>query len=333
MQTLKIKKNDAGQRLDKFLSKAVKGLPVSLMYKYIRTKKIKVNRKRCEQKYILAEGDEIQLFIRDEFFDSPEKDDGALSRIVPKLDVVYEDDNIILCNKRPGVLVHEDDSAKDNTLIMHIKAYLYQKGEYDPADEQSFAPALCNRIDRNTGGIVIAAKNAEALRVMNEKIKNDEIRKFYLCAVHGKPQRKSATLTGYLKKNSATNLVTISDKEKEGYKNIITKYKVIAENRDTALLEIELVTGRTHQIRAHMAHIGHSLLGDGKYGVNREDKSDGYKYQALYSYRLIFNFGDASGALGYLKGKQVALNPGNVWFLENYQGSADKVNKLIKENK
>ena len=333
MQTLKIKKNDAGQRLDKFLSKAVKGLPMSLMYKYIRTKKIKVNRKRCEQKYILAEGDEIQLFIRDEFFDSPEKDDGALSRIVPKLDVVYEDDNIILCNKRPGVLVHEDDSAKDNTLIMHIKAYLYQKGEYDPADEQSFAPALCNRIDRNTGGIVIAAKNAEALRVMNEKIKNDEIRKFYLCAVHGKPSRKSATLTGHLKKNSATNLVTISDKEKEGYKNIITKYKVIAENRDTALLEIELVTGRTHQIRAHMAHIGHSLLGDGKYGVNREDKSDGYKYQALYSYRLIFNFGDASGALGYLKGKQVALNPGNVWFLENYQGSADKVNKLIQENK
>ena len=333
MQILKIKKNDAGQRLDKFLSKAVKGLPMSLMYKYIRTKKIKVNRKRCEQKYILQEGDEIQLFIREEFFDSPEKDDGALSRIVPKLDIVYEDDNIILCNKRPGVLVHEDDSAKDNTLIMHIKAYLYQKGEYDPADEQSFAPALCNRIDRNTGGIVIAAKNAEALRVMNEKIKYDEIRKFYLCAVHGKLREKSATLTAYLKKNSANNLVTISDKEKEGYKNIITKYKVISENRDNSLVEVELVTGRTHQIRAHMAHIGHSLLGDGKYGVNRDDKSEGYKYQALYSYRLIFNFADDSGALGYLKGKQVALNPDGVWFLANYAGSADKVNKIIQTNK
>ncbi len=333
MQILKIKKNDAGQRLDKFLSKAVKGLPMSLMYKYIRTKKIKVNRKRCEQKYILQEGDEIQLFIREEFFDSPEKDDGALSRIVPKLDIVYEDDNIILCNKRPGVLVHEDDSAKDNTLIMHIKAYLYQKGEYDPADEQSFAPALCNRIDRNTGGIVIAAKNAEALRVMNEKIKYDEIRKFYLCAVHGKLAKKSATLTGYLKKNSATNLVTISDKEKEGYKNIITKYKVVSENKDTSLVEVELVTGRTHQIRAHMAYIGHPLLGDGKYGINRDDKSEGYKYQALYSYRLIFNFKDESGALGYLKGKQVSLDPENVWFLENYQGSADKVNKIIQTNK
>ena len=158
MRILTVGKNDAGQRLDKFLSKAVKGLPMSLMYKFIRTKKIKVNRKRTEQKYVLAVGDEIQLFIRDEFFDSPEKDDGALSRIVPKLDIVYEDDNIMLLNKRPGVLVHEDTEGADNTLIMHIKAYLYQSGEYDPKNEQSFAPALCNRIDRNTGGMVLRQK-------------------------------------------------------------------------------------------------------------------------------------------------------------------------------
>ena len=331
MQILIIKKNDAGQRLDKFLTKAVHGLPASLMYKYIRTKKIKVNRKRCEQKYILQEGDEIQLFIRDEFFDSPEKDDGALTRVTPKLDIVYEDDNIILCNKRPGVLVHEDDSAKDNTLIMHIKAYLYQKGEYDPADEQSFAPALCNRIDRNTGGIVIAAKTAEALRVMNEKIKNDEIRKFYLCAAHGKMPKRSDTLTGYLKKNSANNLVTISDKEKDGYKNIITKYKVISENRNSSLVEVELVTGRTHQIRAHLSHIGNPLLGDGKYGINRDDRASGYKYQALYSYRLIFDF-KGEDALDYLKGKQVALAPESIWFIKDFPDAFEKVERIISAN-
>lgn len=331
MQILNVKKNDAGQRLDKFLSKAVRGLPASLMYKYIRTKKIKVNRKRCEQQYILREGDEIQLFIRDEFFSSPERDDGALSRITPKIDIVYEDENIILCNKRPGVLVHEDDSAKDNTLIMHIKAYLYQKGEYDPEGEQSFAPALCNRIDRNTGGIVIAAKNAEALRVMNEKIKNDEIRKFYLCAVHGRMQKPSDTLTGYLKKDSSTNLVTISDKQRDGYKNIITKYRVVAQKADMSLLEVELVTGRTHQIRAHMAHIGHPLLGDGKYGINKDDKARGYKYQALYSYRLIFDFGDDNGALGYLLGKQVSLDPDSIWFVSDFDRAAETVEGIIKE--
>lgn len=318
MRIIEIKKNDAGQRLDKFLSKCVKGLPTSLMYKYIRTKKIKVNRARTEQKYILQEGDTVQLFIKDEFFDSPEKDMSALATITPKLTVVYEDENIILCNKRAGVLVHEDDEGKDNTLIMHIKAYLYQKGEYDPDSEQSFAPALCNRIDRNTSGIVIGAKNAEALRIMNEKIKNDEISKFYYCAVHGRMPKRADTLTGYLVKDGDKNQVQIFDKQVKGSKNIITKYKVIAEKGDTSLLEVELVTGRTHQIRAHMSYIGHPLLGDGKYGVNKNDRARGYKHQALCSYRLRFDFADASGALGYLKGKEVKLPPEEVWFLKDF---------------
>ena len=182
MQSIKIKKNDAGQRLDKFLSKAIPTLPMSLMYKYIRTKKIKVNRARTQQNYVLCEGDEILLFIREEFFASPEKDRGALYRITPKLDILYEDEHIMLLNKRPGVLVHEDTAAAENTLIMHVQAYLAQKGEYDPEEEQSFAPALCNRIDRNTGGIVIAAKTAAGLREMNEKIRLDELKKCYLCA-------------------------------------------------------------------------------------------------------------------------------------------------------
>ena len=319
MRILKVNKNDAGQRLDKFLSKSVKGLPKSLMYKFIRTKKIKVNRGRTEQSYMLVEGDEVQLFIKDEFFDSPEGDTSALGAIKPKIDVVYEDENIILCNKRPGVLVHEDKDGGENTLIMHIQAYLCQKGEYDPSEEQSFAPALCNRIDRNTGGIVIAAKNAMALRVMNEKIRNNEISKFYMCAVHGEVREKSRTLYGWLKKNSADNTVKVSDVKFSGAKEIITKYKTVKVKDGRSLLEVELVTGRTHQIRAHMSHIGHPLLGDGKYGVNRDDKREGYKYQALYAYRLRFDFDkNTESELDYLRGREIKIDPRSIWFVNEF---------------
>ncbi len=289
-----------------------------MMYKDIRLKKIKVNRARTEPGYMLREGDEIQLFIREEFFSSPETDVDALFRLEPKLEVLYEDENILLLNKRQGVLVHEDASSGENTLILHVKAYLAQKGEYDPRSEQSFAPALCNRIDRNTGGIVIAAKNAEALRAMNEKIRNDEIRKFYYCIVHGHLQKKEATLHGYLKKNSADNLVSVSDTPRDGWKEIITKYRLLEEQKGLSLLEVELVTGRTHQIRAHMAHIGHPLLGDGKYGVNRKDRERGYKYQALYAYKLTFRFSDSEGCLGYLNGRTVEIPRDAIWFLRDY---------------
>ncbi len=319
MHVLKVGKNDAGQRLDKFLAKAVRGLPTSLMYKYIRTKKIKVNRARTQQSYMLVEGDEIQLFIREEFFDIPSKDEDALFRIHPKLDVLYEDENVMLLNKRPGVLVHEDTAATENTLVLHLKAYLAQKGEYDPANEQSFAPALCNRIDRNTGGIVIAAKNAEALREMNEKIREDRLRKFYLCAVHGTPAKREATLTGWLRKNSAENMVEISDVRREGFKNIITKYRLLKSNGEASLLEVELVTGRTHQIRAHLAHIGHPLMGDGKYGINRREREHGYKFQALYAYRLTFDFPNDKGCLSYLDGKSFSIPREQVWFLKDFE--------------
>lgn len=319
MQTLIVRCNDAGQRLDKFLSKAVKGLPTSLMYKYIRTKKIKVNRARTQQNYMLREGDEIQLFIREEFFSAPEEDNGALFRVAPKLDILYEDENILLLNKRPGVLVHEDAAATDNTLLLHIRAYLAQQGTYDPASEHSFAPALCNRIDRNTGGIVIAAKNAAALRAMNEKIRNDELQKCYLCVTHGCPERRQATLTAYLKKDSAENKVEISDTPKPGYKKIITKYRVLQTKGAYALLEVELVTGRTHQIRAQLAHIGHPLLGDGKYGINRSDRAKGYKYQALYAFRLLFKPCGGDGCLRYLEGKSFELDREQIWFLKAFE--------------
>ena len=318
MRTLIINRNDAGQRLDKFLSKAVKAMPKSLMYKGIRTKKIKVNRKRAEIGYILEEGDTVELFISEEFF-SDNASDSAFMKLTPKLDIVYEDENIMLLDKRPGLIVHSDDEEDVNTLISHVKAYLYRKGEYNPEDEQSFAPALCNRIDRNTGGIVIAAKNAEALRIMNEKIRNDELSKFYLAAVHGHMPKRADTLHGYLRKDQVNNIVDISTVKKPGYKEIVTKYRVLDEKNGLSLIEVELVTGRTHQIRAHFSSIGHPLLGDGKYGVNRDDKKLGYKFQALYAFRLEFHFRTDSGALSYLNGKSFSIDKSKIWFLEEFE--------------
>lgn len=319
MRELKIGRNDAGQRLDKFITKAL-DLPTSLLYKSIRLKKIKVNRKRAEISQKLCEGDTVQCFLAEEFFrksDTPP----TLSNIVPKLSVVYEDENILLVSKRPGVSVHEDEDGGINNLITHIQAYLYGKGEYSPEDEQSFAPALCNRIDRNTAGIVIAAKNAEALRVMNEKIKLREIDKFYLAAVHGVPKPKEALLTGYLLKDSKTNTVRVYDKNPpREAKDIKTKYRVIASKGELSLVEVELLTGRTHQIRAHMAHIGHPLLGDGKYGINRDDRAKGYKYQALCSYKLRFSF-DTEGeetVLDYLNGKEFTVPTEEIYFLSEF---------------
>ena len=293
-------------------------MPKSLMYKGIRTKKIKVNRKRAEIGYILSEGDTVELFISDEFFAENASGD-AFMKLTPKLDIVYEDENIMLLDKRPGLIVHSDDEEDVNTLISHVKAYLYRKGEYNPEDEQSFAPALCNRIDRNTGGIVIAAKNAEALRIMNEKIRNDELSKFYLAAVHGHMPKKADTLHGYLRKDQANNIVDISTVKKPGYKEIITKYRVLDENNSLSLVEVELVTGRTHQIRAHFSSIGHPLLGDGKYGVNRDDKKLLYKLQALYAFRLEFHFRTDSGALSYLNGKSFSIDKSKIWFLEEFE--------------
>jgi len=318
MRELTIGKNDAGQRLDKFITKTL-GLPMSLLYKSIRLKKIKVNRKRAENNTLLHEGDTVQCFLAEEFFEK-KVSKNSFESITPRLDIIYEDENIMLLNKRPGVSVHEDEDGSTNTLITHIQAYLYKKGEYLPDSEQSFAPALCNRIDRNTGGIVIAAKNAEALRVMNAKIKAREIDKFYLAAIHGIPKRESDTLSGYLIKDEKTKTVTVYDKNApRGAKEILTKYRVVAKKSDSALVEVELLTGRTHQIRAHFAHIGHPLLGDGKYGVNRNDRRQGYKYQALYSYKLRFNFkSEEKTALDYLNGKEFSISKKDIYFTEEF---------------
>ena len=332
MRSFVINQNDGGQRLDKFVTKTAWGLPPSLMYKFIRKKRIKVNGKRAEEKQILTSGDLVEMYIPDEFFEKKTKDTDTLelSRVKPKLNIVYEDDNIILCDKKPGVLSHTGDEGDSNradagereTLIYHIKAYLYQRGEYKPEDENSFAPSLCNRIDRNTGGIVIAAKNAQALRQMNEMIKNGDVHKKYLCAVHGSFSRKSETLKGYLFKNTKTKTVKVTKEPTKGSKEIITQYKVVDydRNHDLTLLEVTLLTGRTHQIRAHMASIGHPLLGEGKYAENKLDRTMGYTHQALYSYKVSFDVKD--GVLTDLDRREFTVDPENIRFLKLFKTGA-----------
>lgn len=320
MKTVTIQANDAGQRIDKFLTKAYPNLPQSMLYKSIRKKDIKLNGKRCEISTRLQAGDVLMLYLKDEFFQKEAKEYDFL-KAPNKLTIVYEDENLLLLDKKPGLIVHPDETYHFDSLIARVQHYLYEKGEYNPEDEQSFAPALINRIDRNTGGIVMAAKNAETLRIMNEKVKHRELDKRYLCIVCGKMPKAEDTLTGYLEKNESQNRVYISKKPTPAGKIIRTRYRVLEEKRDYSLLEIELLTGRTHQIRAHMASIGHPLAGDGKYGTNAQNKKTGFWYQALYSYRLTFTFTEDAGILNYLNGKSFQVR--NVWFLDAFSAFPD----------
>lgn len=315
MKSFDIGVNDSGQRLDKFITKSVPLLPASLLYKYIRLKRIKVNGKRAQISTRLCEGDKVDMYINDEFFATVETEYDFM-KASSKLTVVYEDDNILLLDKKVGLLSHPDETEYNDTLITRVKRYLYENGSYNPADEHSFAPALVNRIDRNTGGIVIAAKNAESLRVLNEKLKNREIEKYYLCVVHGTMGSKNGILSGWLTKDESKNKVTVYAEKHNDAKEIRTKYCVLAENDGLSLVEVQLLTGRTHQIRAHFASIGHPLLGDGKYGTNAANKAYGYKKQFLYSYRLQFAFTADAGILNYLNGKSFRVN--NVWFHEEF---------------
>ena len=318
MRELTIGKNDAGQRLDRFVAKSLPLLPSALLQKYIRLKRIKCNGVRAQRDQRLREGDVLQLYINDEFFDKPREDNLFLTLFKPSLTIVYEDENLLLLDKRPGLVVHADETEKVNTLINHIQAYLYQKREWNPKWENAFTPALCNRIDRNTGGIVIAAKNAETLRIINEKIRDREIDKRYLCITVGSPRPPKGRVQVFLVKDEKKKEVSVRDQPVPGGKTAITTYETLDRRGELSLVEVGLETGRTHQIRATFAHMGYPLLGDGKYGRGDVNRRYGETRQALYSYKLTFDFPTDAGLLNYLKGR--AFQVEHVPFREKYFG-------------
>lgn len=316
MKEFVIGKNDAGQRLDRWLAKTLPLLPAPLAQKYIRLKRVKVNGKGSKKDVRLCQGDLLQLYINDEFFETPTPENAFLKLFKPQLDILYEDEHLLLVNKRPGLVVHADEHEKVNTLINHIQAYLYQKKEWSPYAEHSFAPALCNRIDRNTGGIVIAAKTAEALRVMNQKIRDRELTKLYLCVVHGSMNPPEGRLEGYLFKDEAKKQVYVKQKPVPGARTAVTLYRTLAVRDGLSLVECDLITGRTHQIRAQFSAAGHPLLGDGKYGSERKNREYGRTHQALWSYQLSFDFTTDAGELEYLNGKSWKVD--HVDFVDEY---------------
>lgn len=309
MKSFIITDKDAGSRIDRFISKTFVRLPKSLMYKEIRKKNIKVNKKRCSPEQLLNSGDLLELYLNDDVLEIKKKHYDFL-RASDELDIIYEDDNILLINKKVGVLCHPDGKDYIDNLVARLKKYLYEKKEWDP-EASTFTPALANRIDRNTGGIVIGVKNSKSLKIINEKIKNREIEKYYLTVVHGKMDKQNEILTAYLTKNEKKNIVSVTDSQTENSKKIITEYTVLDYYDNASLLEVKLHTGRTHQIRAHLAHINHPLYGDGKYG-----REQGRYRQALYSYKIEFHFSDEN-ELDYLNKKSFAAK--NIRLLDDYK--------------
>lgn len=329
MKEFVIGKNDAGQRLDRWLAKTLPLLPAPLAQKYIRLKRVKVNGKGSKRDVRLQVGDMLSLYINDEFFDKPTPENAFLSLYQPKLNILYEDEHILLLDKRPGLVVHPDEHERVNTLLTHIQAYLYQKKEWSPYWESSFAPALCNRIDRNTGGIVIAAKTSEGLRVMNQKIKDRELNKYYLCVVQGKLEPRDGKLEGYIFKDEVKKQVYVRSRPEPGAKSAVTLYRTLAVKHGLSLLECDLITGRTHQIRAQFAAAGHPLVGDGKYGSERENRKYGRHGQALYSYKLTFRFTTDAGPLEHLNGRTFQVE--DVDFVGEYFGDTVSLQQRDRE--
>lgn len=303
MKEFLINSNDSGQRIDKFLMKAMPDLPKSMMYRLIRKKDIKINGKRCGNSDIINEGDVVRVYVRDDL-SVAKQHDMSFMQSSDDLQIVFEDDNLLIVFKPVGVDSHSNGTSSGDTLIDRVKKYLYSKGEYIPEEESSFAPALCSRLDRNTSGLVTAAKNASALREINAAIREGNIHKIYRCVTVSAPPVPEATATAYHRKNEERNIVRISDKPSNGFHEIRTGWRTISAKNGLFLLEVILYTGRTHQIRAHLAHLKAPILGDGKYGDIRANKSYATFRQQLCAYALEFSLPEAS-TLSYLNNKRI----------------------------
>ena len=283
MKEIIVNKKYHEKKLNKIILEELPNINYPTFCKLLRKKDIKVNGKRINKDIFIYENDKIDIYLPKELED-----------VKIELDIVYEDENILVINKPANIEV-----TGSNSLTEIINK------EYTNCE---FKPQPCHRIDRNTTGLVMFAKNEEALRILLEKFKKHEIEKHYLALVYGIPNKKEERLEAYLFKDQKKSQVYISDTFKKGYQKIITRYTVLEKRKNnTALLDVEIETGRTHQIRAHLSHIGYPIIGDGKYGKNEINKQFGKKYQMLCSYKLKFHFQSESGILSYLKGKEIEL--------------------------
>ncbi|CUU46679.1 RluA family pseudouridine synthase [Clostridium beijerinckii] len=303
---IEIGPNEAGQRLDKFLRKLLKDVPLSAIFKALRKKDIRVNGKKQNEKYFLEEGDVVEIkYIQSNKEDKKEK----FIKVDPKrIKIAYEDENVVVIEKWPDVLVHSDrNNSEEPTLTDYVLSYLNDKGDYIPENEITFTPAACNRLDRNTSGMVIFGKTFEGLKAINEAIREDEIRKYYYALAKGKI--RAGLYEAYILKNPETNTSKIYDTEVKNSKKISMEISIVESNGAYSLLEIHLITGRSHQIRAHLAHLGNPIIGDNKYGDKKLnsffESKYGLNFQYLYAYKL--NFRKINGKLEYLKNKTIAL--------------------------
>jgi len=293
-----------GKRLDKYLAARLPGVSVSLLQKSLRLGRVKKNGKRVKADERIAAGDVLQLYLNDEWFsEAPRKKaDPLLSSFRHHLRILYEDDAVLLVDKRPGMIVHPDAQEKVNTLVTHVRAYLYQKGAYEP--DGGFSPAPCNRIDRFTGSVVIVAKTPGALKAIDHLVRERGLQKCYLCIARGALRPAEGMLDNFILKGEKR--VKVLDRPAPGAQTAQTRYRTLAQKNGMSLVECELITGRTHQIRAQMAHFGHPLLGDGQYGDAAWNRSLGRGAQALYAYKVRFPEG-LQGEIAQLSGRTFAV--------------------------